>query len=75
MYEMKNKHRTLPVCHWSDKQIVPPQTHAIGWENNMRWVDRLLKQQKYFDSATVFTHVMQEKSRNQPTIDLHVSAY
>lgn len=22
--------KTPPICHWSEKQIVPPQTHAIG---------------------------------------------
>ncbi len=23
--------QTLPICHWSEKQLAQPQTHTIGW--------------------------------------------
>ncbi len=55
---------TPPVCHWSVKHIVPPQTHAIGWARSwhatfkftfMHLADAFIQSDLHSIQVTVFT--------------------
>lgn len=40
---------TQPFCHWLEQQVVPPQTHPIGWSRH--WHTEPLKQTFFIKSG------------------------